>query len=205
MGQSPADEEGTEDGTGTTDSGAAPEGSTDSAGSEDTEGKDPRVKELSDEAARRRIENKELKTQLDEAMKSLKAIEDKDKSEVERATARVAELEAKQAEMEASLQKERIEKAFLASNKYAWHSPDRALALVDLSEVNIDDDGAVSGLDKALEKLAKSDPYLIKATDDAGGSGAKTPSGTPAGSGSKGDKGAADREKLMVKYPALRR
>lgn len=201
MGQSPENgirEDEEDDATST-----APGGSEGSEGNDD-DGRDPRVKELSDEAARRRIENKELKAQLDSAMQQLKAIEDKDKSEVEKATARVAEFEAKVAEMEAALQKERIQNAFLSSNKYTWHNPERALALVDLSEVSIDDDGSVSGLDKALEKLAKSDPYLIKSTDDSAPTGG-SPSGTPAGSGSKKDKGAADRDKLLAKYPALRR
>jgi hypothetical protein len=194
-------EEQDEDTTDTPDPAGVDSGSDEGSGDE---GKDPRVKELSDEAARRRVENKALKTQLEEALQQLKGIEDKDKSEVEKATARVAELEAKQAEMETQLQQERIQRAFLASNKYTWHNAERALSLVDLSEVTIDDDGKVTGLDKALEKLAKSDPYLIKATDE-GGSAPKGASGAPAGSGSKGEKGAADREKLMAKYPALRK
>jgi chromosome segregation ATPase len=185
------------------DASSTPPGGAVSEESTDNEGKDPRVKELSDEAARRRIENKELKTQLDTAMQQLKAIEDKDKTEVEKATARVAELEAKQAEMENELQQERIQNAFLASNKYTWHNPERALALVDLNDVKINDDGKVDGLDKALEKLAKSDPYLIKSSDD-GGTPPAGASGTPAGSGSKGGKGA-DRDALLKKYPALRR
>lgn len=203
MGQSPEDEDGTDTGAGTTDD-TTPPGEGDAGDSNDTASKDPRVKELSDEAARRRIENKELKTQLDEAMSKLKEIEDKDKSEVERATAKLAELEEKLTANETALQQERIEKAFLASNKYAWHNSERALSLVDLSEVTIDEDGKVTGLDKALEKLAKSDPYLIKSEGSDGDKGTG-PTGTPAGSGDKKDKGAADREKLVSKYPVLRR
>ena len=190
------------DGT-ATDGEGAPGTNANSDSDSDDAGKDPRIKELSDEAARRRIENKQLKIDLDAAKSTLKEIEDKDKSEVERANAKMAELELKLEENNAALQQERIEKAFLASNKYTWHNSERALALVDLADVVIDD-GKVTGLDKALEKLAKSDPYLIKTADDPpNGSG---PTGTPAGSGEgKGGKGAVDREKLMVKYPALRR
>ena len=201
MGQSPEDvidddEQETDDTT--------PPGDGEDGEGDGNEGKDPRVKELSDEAARRRVENKALKTQLEEALKQLKSYDDKDKSEVDKATARVTELEALVAQQEESLQQERIHTAFLASNKYTWHNSERAMSLVDLSEVTIDDDGAVSGLDKALEKLAKSDPYLIKSSED-GGSPKGGPTGTPAGSGGKGEKGAADREKLLAKYPALRR
>ena len=200
MGQSLNNEN--EDGT-NTDESAALGGTDNGQGDDGNDGKDIRVKELSDEAARRRIENKQLKTALDEALGKLKSIEDKDKSEVERATSHAAELEAKLAELATALEQERIQKAFLASNKYTWHNPERALALVDLADVTIGEDGTVTGLDKALEKLAKSDSYLIKdSADDAGGS---TPTGTPAGSGTKQDKGAVSREKLMAKYPALRR
>lgn len=52
--------------------------------------------------------------------------------------------------------------AFLSDNTYTWHNPDRALKLVDLSQVTIEADGSVSGLKDALKALATSDAYLIK-------------------------------------------
>jgi hypothetical protein len=100
----------------------------------------------------------------------------------------------------------RIENEFLASNKYTWHNPKRALQVADLSEVTITEDGKVEGLDKALDALAKSDPYLLKksdGTDDGDGPDGK--SGSGAGSGRKDDKKTVDKETLAKKYPALRR
>ena len=168
------------------------------------DGQDPRIQDLNREAARHRHEKKEIQRQLDEANQRLREIEDKDKSELTKATERAAELETENAQLKTGLTQAQVKIAFLASNKYEWHNADRALALVDLSEVTIDEDGKVTGLDKALEALVKSDPYLVKATDGSSDSGPKGSSGAPAGSGKK-DKDGANREKLISRYPVLRR
>jgi len=152
-------------------------------------------------AADRRASAKEQ--ELTAAQQKLKEYEDKDKTELERANAAVEQANKERDDARAALRAQQVNNAFLTSNKHVWHNPERALSLLDLSEVTIGDDGTVLGIDKAIESLAKSDPYLIKADDDN-----KPPppgsSGVPAGSGG-GKKNANSREQLMDKYPALRR
>lgn len=145
----------------------------------------------------------EAERRLNEALNRLKEFEDKDKSEIEKAQADAAEAAKRAEAAETALQRERVNNAFLLHNKVTWHNPERALALLDLSDVTIAEDGTVIGMDKAIEALSKSDPYLIKTEDTPAGD--LPPSGTPAGSGGRKPNASADREKMLAKYPALRR
>lgn len=165
----------------------------------DDEKLDPRVKQLSDENAKRRNEAKALKKQNDELAAKLKAIEDKDKSELDKATGGLTEAQAKAEQLAAKNQELLIQNAFLMDNKHSWANPKAALKLADLSEVEIDDEGTVSGLREALDKLAKSDPYLLARAKDDEDDG---PTGQPMGSRPRGN---PSRDKLLEKYPALRR
>jgi hypothetical protein len=100
------------------------------------------------------------------------------------------------------VQQYQIRVKFLGFNKYEWHDPETALALVDLSEVEISEDGKVSGLDTAMKRLANSKPFLLKPKDEQGqpkNKSGETPSG---GSKSKSDQ-ASSRESLERKYPGL--
>lgn len=139
----------------------------------------------------------------EEALKTKERAEldDKTRAEKERDDAIAERDKAKE-----QLQRAKINNAFLTNNKHNWHNPDRALRLLDLSEVEVNDEGEVIGMVEAIESLAKSDPYLIKtdADDDEGKGGA--PSGTSVGSNGKTkDKGKLDRAALEKKYPALRK
>lgn len=166
--------------------------------------KNPRIKELSEENKRKRLENKQLKKQLEEQAARLKAIEDKDKSELERTAGELDELKKSAAERDEAIRDLRLENAFLASNKFTWHDPADALKLADLSEVEIDDDGRVTGLDKALEKLAKAKPHLVK--KDEGTGGTPPPSGEPRNPRTPGKADEQTRKTaLRNKYPSLRR
>lgn len=135
----------------------------------------------------------------------LREYEDKDKSELERAQRDAEEFKAKAEAAEQNLKRERVNNAFLMNNKFAWHNAERALSLLDLSEVVISEDGKVTGLDKAIEALAKSDPYLLVPEDGNTKGADLPPSGQPVGGGAKSGKPTTDREKLLSKYPALRR
>jgi hypothetical protein len=87
--------------------------------------------------------------------------------------------------------------------KIKFKNPKTAFKLLDLNEVDVDDDGTFDGLEDAIAALAKSDPYLV---EDGKDDGEKTPArrvGQPTGSRSKGTN--PNREKLLKKYPALRR
>lgn len=90
--------------------------------------------------------------------------------------------------------------AFLSDNSFSWHNPERALKLVDLSQVEIRDDGTVTGLKEALKALATSDAYLVKqaVTEEQ-----KPPAGTAPGNngGSGGTKPSV--KGMAARIPAL--
>jgi hypothetical protein len=85
--------------------------------------------------------------------------------------------------------------------------PKSAFRLLDLDDVEIDEDGTIDGLDDAIKELAKDKPYLLKpkakAKDDEDDEEpGRRRTGQPTGSRKKGQ---PNREKLVSKYPALRR
>lgn len=155
------------------------------------------------EALKRRMQAADKRAS--EAEAKAKEYEDKDKDELTKATERAETLEKENEALQQATKDLRIENEFLASNKYTWHNPKRALQVADLSEVTITEDGKVEGLDKALDALAKSDEYLLKKSDGTDGEGPDGKSGSGAGSGRKDDKKTVDKEALAKKYPALRR
>lgn len=56
----------------------------------------------------------------------------------------------------------RIKLAFLtAKGAPSWKDANAALRLLDQSDIEIDEDGSVSGMDTALAKLKKSSPWLV--------------------------------------------
>ena len=171
--------------------------------STDDKTKDPRIKELSDENAKRRNEAKRLADELAEAQAKLKEIADADKSETERLTSKVAELEERTQELIKVNQQLSIKNAFLSDKKHAWRNPESAMKLLDLGEVEIAKDGTITGLDKAIKKLADSDSYLLEQTDEDTGL-PKQPSGDRTKTATK-DKATKTREDLVKKYAALQR
>jgi predicted RNase H-like nuclease (RuvC/YqgF family) len=203
LGASEDDEGGDSDDQPDDDTSGGGDGDDDHQDDGDKDERNPRIKELSDENAKRRNEAKQLRKELEEAQKRLKEIDDADKSEVERLKEQTTELTSQLEEAQESLRESRLHNAFLASNKYTWHEPDTALKLVDLSEVSIEEDGSVKGMDAALKALADSKPYLVRKEQEE--EEPKTPTGTPAGSGGRKDKSKLDRERLEKKYPAIRR
>ena len=210
MGASPDDpsEDDDDDDKGDPDDKDDPEGSSDDKGDGDKGDKNPDAKIAAlesekDRHVRRRREAEEERDRLREELESLKG---KDKSDEETATARVTELESEVETLTELVRSTRLENAFLSSNKYEWHNPGRALALADLSEVEIDSDGSVHGLESALDKLAKSDSYLLKPKEKKDPAKDEPSTENPK-SKSKKDKGddKAEDSKLRDKYPALRR
>jgi len=165
--------------------------------------KDPRIKELSDENARRRNEAKRLADELAKAQARLKEIDDADKSETERLNSKIAEQEKRIDALVAVNKELSIKNAFLADKKHSWRNPDSALKLLDLGEVDIDEDGKITGLDKAIKKLADSDSYLLEPQDENTGL-PKQPSGDRTRQ-APADKAKKTREDLIKRFPALQR
>jgi len=118
---------------------------------------------------RKRLEAFE-KAELDRAKKDL--------SEVERLKGQVAELDKRARELEAEREMMIIRSAVeRAAAALGFHSAEDAYQLADLSGVEIDEDGKVSNVDKALKELVKARPYLVRVVDkpdtNAGATGGK--------------------------------
>lgn len=92
----------------------------------------------------------------------LKQLRDKDLPEAEKLKRDYEESQAQVKQLQETNNALALKVAFLSDNTYSWHNPERALRLVDLSQVEIQADGTVSGLKDALKALATSDAYLIK-------------------------------------------
>lgn len=92
-----------------------------------------------------------------------------------------------------------------------FKNPRAAFKLLDLDDVEIDEDGDIDGLEDAIKALAKDEPYLLadKASkddeddDEDDDRPRRRRTGQPTGGGRK--KGNPNRDKLVSKYPALRR
>jgi hypothetical protein len=203
----PADEGG--DGGGSGD-GDDPEGGGDDEGGDGSDKGDPKAKidALNDEKNRHVKRRQEAEKERDALKAKLDELEGKDKSELEKVTARVTELESENKVLTTSLNDSRLENAFLLDNTYQWHNPRRALSLADLSDVEIDDDGTVHGLKEALKALAKSDAYLLKNKDEDEDDDKEEPVATTGSTGKskrQKDKADAAQDALVKKYPALNR
>lgn len=228
MGTAPSGGDGASgDGSTSGDSGGSGGGSTDPAGGDSGSGGDGGSGDSGHEESVPLSKFKQMEEQLRAADRrraefenKLKAIEDKDKSELERATGKVQELEQVKAQLEKQLQTLRVQNAFLMGNSYSWHDPEDALALAErkgfLDEAinketgEIDQDKVKAG----LKAFADKHKHLIKeASPDEGdgkGSSKKEPKqGTatppPVGSNGAGNKGGTGKsdEELKRKYRAL--
>jgi cell division protein FtsB len=139
-----------------------------------------------------------------EAEAKLRQLVDKDLPEQAKLTRDLAESQKQVETLTARTNQMALENAFLKDNTYSWHNPERALKLVDLSKVEIDADGNVSGLKDALKALATSDTYLVK-QEAAGGEGEPntTPPATSPGTNGASGTGRASDKTLATRFPGL--
>lgn len=147
----------------------------------------------------------------DEAERKLREREDAEKDEVTKAKEKVLETEKEIEGLRSTINDLRLQNAFLTANTHPWHDPDDALDVAQrkgyLEDVT-DDDGVVSKKDlaKALDRLAKEKPYLVKSKDKDKDDEPGGPSGEPAGGRSdntKDDK--AKEEARRRRFPILNR
>lgn len=90
-------------------------------------------------------------------------------SEVEKARKAQADAEAKAMATEERLRTAAIRSAVvLAASKANFYDPEDAFRLADLAEVQVADDGTVTGVDNALKALTKAKPHLVKTTNGGG-------------------------------------
>ena len=90
-------------------------------------------------------------------------------SEVEKAKKAQADAEAKARATEERLRTAAIRNAVvLAASKANFYDPEDAFRLADLAEVQVADDGTVTGVDNALKTLTKAKPHLVKVASGGG-------------------------------------
>lgn len=156
--------------------------------------------------------------QLDDAAKNEKELEDLRKFKKEQEDAKLSadekltrsldETTAERDSLKSVVNKQAIQLAFLSNNDVTWHETDTALSLVDLSEVEVDPKtGEVKDPAKvkaAIKKLATDKPYLVKKNDIDEDTRQFGPTGNPPQRKQGGEK-VNERQRLLNKYPALRR
>lgn len=94
------------------------------------------------------------------------------------------QLEAANAQLQAMKQQQQEQSLQLATvavaTRLGYRNPDLAYRLLDSKAVQYADDGKPANVEKLLTDLAKSDPYLLAATDFGGGSRGAQPGGSGA-------------------------
>lgn len=172
--------------------------------------KDPRVAEQNRKDAEMRLKFKALEKENKRLKDEKEALDLKDASELEKAQAELKKRDDAAAKKEAALKKTAVENAALKAKivdkdkkPVEWMDMEDVLAhLHSSSDVEVDEDGVVSGVEDVLKKLAKAKPHWVKA--------ATAPNGRPTGVNSGNGSGApltADKQKTaeyMRKYPGLR-
>lgn len=142
------------------------------------------------------------------AQKALKAIEDAKLTEAERTKNALAEAETKLKDAEEKAKEGLLDNAILLDTTYDWHDRTVVLQQIDRAGLTFSDDGKVTGVKVALDKLAKDKPFLLKPKGDGGDGGGSTNSGTGGQTGAPGTtrqhgKGT-DEAALAKKWPGMR-
>jgi hypothetical protein len=175
------------------------------SGDDDATIKDPDKKRLADEAAKHRLTAKEQKSRADAAEKLLRELEDKDKSELEKAQRDLAEVQATVEKLQATVSTQAVKLAFFESGAASlFKNPAKALRLLDLDDLKPNEEGEMDAKEvKArADALLKSDGYL--AADGSNDGGDDKPGGSPNnGRKNRGKDAEATRQKLAAKFPAL--
>jgi hypothetical protein len=184
---------------------------TDDTKSSDTGGKEEAPKTVSVEeyeALKRRMQAADRTAT--EANNKLAEIENAKKDEVTRAKDDLARALEENARLKEENRKVTMRSDFLGQN-LSWHNPSTAYNTL-LAEypdlVTVEDDGKVTGMKAAVEKLAKEHSYLVKKEstgeeedDQASAATASTKNGKRKGDGAPNE--AAVKEAMLKRLPAL--
>jgi predicted RNase H-like nuclease (RuvC/YqgF family) len=199
-----SDAEGVQSGTGeSTTDGSTSTTSSDGtqSGAESRTSTDPDLERRAAEADSLRERMRAADQRAANFEKELKQLRDKDLPEAEKLKRDFEESQSQVTELQKVNNELALKVAFLSDNTYSWHNPDRAMKLVDLSQVQIGADGTVSGLKEALKALATSDSYLIKQEVKEE---PKTPPGTSPGNNGKSSTNGANPAGLPARFPVMR-
>lgn len=175
--------------------------------------KDRRIAELSRESARRRREKNQEKRRADELEDRLQKLENKGKDDTETTANEIKNLREANEKLTKQLERAAVRTAIVNNDDFKWHDVDDVYSKLDMEDIDIDPDtGEVDGLEQQLKSLAKKKPYLLRESDASGGddgagvrpgSTGHNPRGNGARSKGRQETAAAQREKLIKKYPSL--
>lgn len=183
------------------------EGGQGSSGAKDPV-KDPDKKRLSDEAAKYRKERNDAKKELEAAQTRLRELDDASKSELEKAQRDLKEATEKLDTIESRDSVKARKLAFYESGASGlFKNPKHALQLLDLSDLNLNDEGEYDEAEvkKKADALLKESPYLgadSEGEDGAGGANNGGTGGEPRNPRRRKESEAREAA-LRKKFPAL--
>jgi predicted RNase H-like nuclease (RuvC/YqgF family) len=194
--------EGTQSGTGegTTGANTATDSTASDAGTQSGTDSNPDLTRAQEENASLRERMKAADQRAGRFEAELKQLRDKNLPAAEKLERDFKESQEQVRTLQTANQQLALQVAFLKDNTYTWHNPERALKLVDLSQVEIDAEGNVSGLKDALKALATSDAYLVKT--DAEPKETTPPATSPGNNGGNGS-GSTSSKQRTARFPAL--
>lgn len=178
------------------------DGQNENGGDEDDFDKDRAlrtIKKQREETKAAKDEAKALKERLDALEADKRKRDDADKSETEKALARLEELTKAHTEAvtkaetaQAKLRQIQIDRAIeQAASKHGARNPSVVAKLLDRDALELDDDGVPTNAEQLVKALLKDEPYLVGQE----GSGNSGRSGVPPSPRSNGQPGHDDRVK----------
>lgn len=109
-----------------------------------------------------RAEAAEYRRKLRELEAALKKREEAELSEVERVRGRLAEVERERIELERKMREHTTRyEVMLRAREMGIVDPDAAWRLIDVAEIEFDEDGRPTNLDRLLQGLVRRRPYLL--------------------------------------------
>jgi hypothetical protein len=136
----------------------------------------------------------------------LREIEQAKLGDLEKAKLQLDEVTKRAEAAEKALRDTQIENAFHRNNKFEFHDVADAISALDLSGVEIDEDGKVSGMEAAIKDVVKRKPHFVKSQKQKDDTGNGTPAANGALNGTrKGDEkqNQATRAALAKRFPVL--
>lgn len=195
-------------GTGNGGNGTGVDGAPQNSGS-DTDSNNT-VSRADFEKLQRQLSEADRKRQATET--ELQQLKDKDLSEKDKAVKDLQTITQERDSLMGEVNKLRLANAFLSANTITWNDSDVALEIASSKgylDDAVSDKGEVDSkeLAKALEKLSKDKPYLVKSKDDEEDEEETPPaSGAPAsGAGKKKSDDKVREERIKSTLPALGR
>lgn len=176
---------------------------------------DRRRRRLSRENSRRRIENKNLQADLEDANETIASLQGELKKAVKVQTA-YDNLKQTHESQQETVRNMAIRNAIASNDKLKWYDVNMVVRELDQSAISVDlSDFKVGGLEDQLKSIAKDKPFLVKAGEESSQqqqSGnneyRRTPSGQApqsSASGTRAQEASANESQMLQDFPALQK